>query len=287
MTTKVNEDLPRGTKFYPAPQDIWGIFDVMLKKSNIDHLKGASEIIKESQSNSEYNRCYTAVSRLVMLDTEEYPRVTMPVNTFAALHSSIYPNLCTKKADYANSAKLTILDIPVGTGYYDTIEVRWDTKRKGFIVYNAPYEGELINNKPMVVNRQINKVIKSKISTLLAELLIDDDADLSIRSGYQYGANPSEKAKLIDECLPKILNDTYEVQELVTLTFVLGLYGKTYDYEKHRYQLDLDKKHNPNIVLPSALRTKLIYLYGGYTLPENYQEWFDGETTTTQETNDD
>ena len=273
----VNPSLPTGKKFYPVPEQYQTTFEMVLNRQSHKEWNTVQERLKNCHLHYHRWGMHGHFHRFVMPEgTDLYPIVTTSAAGLHMLGDEFSKYVDHKKANYASNTRIGVFHMPLVDQY--AIKLQWDPVRKGIIVHNHPYEGELVSNKPMVINKQLKNIITEKVNELALEVLIGADIeDLEVKNPWYYD-NKAQKGAEITELIPKILDGTYETKELSQLSVLLGIYkvknaGTGYMY---KYIVDTDNKADGAFDITAATRTNLIYRLGGYNLPENYTEWFDG-----------
>ena len=270
------QTLPTGAKFYPVEdQRYQKLFEVMLSTKGVESLRAAQSLLKGITVNVENYRVYQATDGWKLEDTSvEFPIINMGPNALYYLNAYLNPTVATAKADYAYSHKIAALKLPLDGGYKHSMRIQYDSVRKGIIRYDTLYNGELVNNKPMVVNKLLKEKIVTSIREIAVMALIDSD-NMEIPSGCYYMSSV-EKGEILVEILPRLYAGTYDTKDLIKASLAAGIYGMKYDNTQRAHVLDITSAGVADFKINSNARTKLIYMYGGYKLPENYQEWFDG-----------
>lgn len=270
----VNQSLPRGSKFYPVEEYLTVPLSSLLNRHNIKILREAYTIVSEASANSEYWRmCQNTHNWEVAEGSDEYPIISMAKYSLGQIAYQFSTYTDNKKANYLSGERLGT----IGTSATKSIKVQYDPVKKGIWLHDVEYEGELVNNKPMVVNRNLKSAVYTKIGELALEALIGaGDDDLEISHDLRYVSTAS-KASVVSELVIKVLSGDYDTNELASCAYGLGMYNCKWNGGKHVLDLDRPRPSGTFDITASA-RTKLIYHFGGYNLPDNYQEWFDGPT---------
>ena len=285
-----NASLPTGKKFYPlaGKEDHLNVrLSAVMKKSNIDILLDAMKVVQNAELNSDNWRVYAPIMAWKVLSDEEYPIIQMSYDGLGSIWHSFYSKVGSKKAQYASALRIGVLDIPVEA----TLKVQYDPVRRGLIVHDHPYEGDLVGNKPMVVNKNLKSLIREKVGEVELLALLSEGDKIGMTSAPNYGSK-SEKGELIAGIVPKLLNDTYTDEELAMVCGAMDRfsvqYNNSFNYQTRTYERAVDEKYsyyldtsvkgsgNEDFDFTASVRTKLIFHFGGYTLPDNYEDWFDG-----------
>lgn len=269
----VNSSLPRGSKFYPIADALRIPLSSLLDANNLKVLRNAKEIVRDAGTCSDYwSICESSYSWVIPEGDEQYPIIQMSGYMLARITQHFCDYTKASKSNYVNSRRLGYIN----AAYQETIKVQYDPLRGGIWLHDVEYEGELVSNKPMVINKNLKSTIKAKIGELALEALIGaGDEDLKISDAVRYTTKAEAAEEAAKLCI-KILSGDYETTELASCAVALGLYGYTHS-RTHGWVINMDaKRENIDFDITASARTKLIYHLGGYNLPENYQEWFDG-----------
>lgn len=272
----VNKALPRGKKFIKIDPVYWPMFSMLLSRPNLACIEQAREIIKEAKANSDYWNMCTGITNFKILDkegTDEYPVIRIDGRYMHSLNWHMGTYRSSKKAHYVGQTRIGVLNLPVPPE--GNIDIQWDPHLKGIWAHNIEYEGELENNKPMVINKQLKSLLREKIGEIAILALLDaQDEDLEVPREV-YGSTVAGKSEIISEKAMKIISGDYELEDLVACSYAMGMYGCHYKQGVGRVLDSKNPKDSDAFEITSSARTKLIYMFGGYKLPENYQEWFD------------
>lgn len=294
-------DLPKGNKLY----DLKEISRFSLEsreqiKSRIKTVLSLSyynlnnELIKISTHDGEYTNVFSESSSYY-IDSLEYSKRFKPLSDDAypifeiSTDSEDLPVLeyiitlvidgriedKFKKNYISGSSRFTtaIGDIPLTKEFEKTIKLQWSEEKQGLIVYDHPYEGGFKNISSMKTASDIDKIIKEvHYQAQMIELLSDDG--IEVKSSHKYLTNEGKNI-ILSDLVPKFLMQEANDEEIIAILAVLG--AVSYKYYTNKIIASVDKKKiTDKIKIPSMLRTKLIYMYGGSKLPDNYEEWFDG-----------
>ncbi|AUR82517.1 hypothetical protein NVP1152O_035 [Vibrio phage 1.152.O._10N.222.46.E1] len=284
--------LPRGKKFYPLSgklEHLTVTFESLMRLDNILTLRRAFDLIKEASADSDYWNVRAPLKHWELLNDETYPIIEMGTYSLATIFYGLSPVKGNKKHQYASYNRIGKLDIPV---VGSKIKVQYDPLRRGLIVYDHPYEGELVGNKPMVVNKQLKSLIREKVGEIELLTLLGDTEYIGMNQNpASYGK--AERGTVIAELAPKLFDDTYDEGDLAMICAAMGRYDckwNTIPYnsrntpgivkpvaDEFNYYLDTSLKlDGGDFDFPASVRTLFIYHFGGYVLPDNYEEWFDG-----------
>ena len=284
--------LPKGKKFFPWPKELAHvdhIFESLMKKETIDLLKLARKTLVDSKVTAEYWNVRHQVDQWEVLSDEKYPVIKMPGWGLSRMYGDFGTITGSKKMQYGASTRIKGLDIPVPEG---KIKVQYCPQRKGLIVHDCPYEGELVGNKPMVVNKKLKSLINEKVGEIELLTLLGVEDFIGIKDNPQY-SNKNERGEIIANKLEKLIDGSYEDEDLAMVCGAMGKYevrhnSGRYDHKTGtqgskpvsgdwRYYLDTSRKlDGTGFDFTASVRTKMIYHFGGYTLPDNYEEWFNG-----------
>lgn len=284
--------LPVGKKFFPlaGKEDHLNVtFASVMKKESIDIIKTALSTQKDLPNN-EYWEVRSPMSNWEVLTDEEYPVIQMGRHALFYICYQLNTVNGTKKGQYASSRRINTLDIPVPN---KTIKVQYDPVRKGLIVHDCPYEGELVGNKPMVVNKALKSLLNERVGEIELLALLGGDSKIGLEQNPTWGSK-NDAGELIANILPKLYDNTYSEHDVALVSGAMGRFVVNYNHgtynrstgqrsaqpvdTKYNYYLDTAIKYKGTSTydFSASVRTKLIYHFGGYTLPDNYEEWFDG-----------
>lgn len=281
-----NDKLPKGNKFYPVSnhyasyeddcyvhnlkkmlhKDYYEIVSKVYNDIVITHDKSVNQILHLDNIKGYMEDC-------TILTDEEYP--VFKVNKQAI--NLFLPEACREvafKKNYHGGSKrikTVMMDIPASD---DFIYMQWCNKRKGIIIHNQVFEGSFKSNGSAKLNKEINEIIQDIIGQ--AQMLELLNSTFEVDRKYRY-CSASQKKSVLEKLIPKFISNTATDEEIFGILSVAGRIETKWDYASGKtiYSLDL-RRLNDKIEIPPTLRTKLIYMYGGYTLPDNYEEWFDG-----------
>lgn len=267
----VNPSLPTGNKFYPLFDASLIEAKTILSRETYDTLKQTRELIQKGGLNSNHWLCTSAYAYLKFPDgTDKYPKIKIRGHDLHFISYIFHITKAHNKSSYAAINRAN--GIPIQGDGREYITIQFDEKRNGIIVYDQPYEGELVSNKPMVINRQLKEFISERVNELaLAALIGAEPKDLKA----EYWNDKSSRMLKLDQVLPKLLSGKFTDQDLAQAAQVIKAFGTEW-VPNVGYCLDLDKPNQHDFDIGAGTRTKLIYMLGGYKLPEDYQDWFDG-----------
>lgn len=267
----VNKKLPRGNKFYPVADVFCMPMASLMSRTNIEIIRKARKIIAHCAASSEYwSMCEQTYDWKIEEGTDEYPIISMYSRSFIKTVSCMSSYSSPKKMSFVNSTRFGHINCALT----DTIRVRYDPERKGVWMYDVEYEGPLVSNKPMVINKVLKDSVIDAIKLLAVEALIGvGDEDLELSYDIRYGTTVAQKSEILAGLVPKLLSGDYETKDLAAAAYLIGAYGSRYSGNK--CILDLDDVRSANVNFTAGARTKLIYHFGGYQLPDDYEEWFD------------
>lgn len=283
--------LPTGKKFFPFGTDkeelLVALFAPLLKKENIEIIQKALKTMDEFKASHEYWNMRSPMRNWEVLTDDEYPVINMRARDLVTMYPGFNMVNGSKKYQYASRSRIQALDIPV---IGRDIKVQYDPLRKGLIVHDCVYEGELVGNKPMVVNKQLKSLIREKVGEIKLLVLLGDESCIGMDDHARYQSKAA-KGEVIADLAPKLFDGTYDDQTLAMICSAMDMYVVEYNQVQYNtksrkrpdidfnYYLDTSKPLNDDgkdFQFPANVRTKFIYHFGGYVLPDNYEEWFDG-----------
>ncbi|APC46041.1 hypothetical protein HYP06_gp031 [Vibrio phage vB_VspP_pVa5] len=284
--------LPRGKKFYPLTGNLDHLnvtLESLMRKDNIQTLLDSLELMKGVAVQTDYWEVRSPVRNWTLLTDETFPVIEMFSSSLSTIYYGLGEVKGNKKHQFGSYRRLGQTDIPIGG---NKIKVQYDPLRRGLIVHDCPYEGELVSNKPMVINKQLKSLIREKVGEIeLLTLLGDEDFIGMDKNPSSY--SKAERGTTIAELAPKLFDNTYDDVDLAMICAAMGRYRckwNTAPYvpagvtqipkpvdDKFNYYLDTSNKiDGSDFDFPASVRTLFIYHFGGYTLPDNYEDWFDG-----------
>lgn len=281
----VNPSYPRGNKFYLIYE---AYHDICRKAFSLKTYQAAEHITLNTQPGNAYlgpGRTKNWVDALSLKSNTEFPRFEVHSNlAFFAIHEGINSHIEHKKCNYQSIERIRDLgNMP----WKKDMQIQWDDIRKGFIVFDVPYEGEL----EKVPKQGISKAITETLKDIIAETGMFDLLGEAVYTGYAY-SDSVQGDKAFKESFEALLNGTFTPEQATSI----ALYSKAYrtefcnteytriqklkapgsnkriDYKYYK----LVRNNNTKPTISTVTRTNLMYKYGGYKLPDNYKEWFDG-----------
>lgn len=280
---KFIQEFPRGDKFYAVQPKHHDTLDSLLSKKFLESASFTLDALnKANHLNSDYlgTNGLNAIRYAKMLDNEVYPKIEVRRTFLAGIMYGNHVTIQHRKATFQTAQRFTKMDSMPYFG--DKIIIRWDPVRKGIIRYDVPYEGPLINNKPKKIGDELIAYIEEQLSEIGIFELLGEDMYTEYSSAF--GSSSANKDILIEEKLINFISGNYTVEDVKDLALATGAYIARYDsnvkwvpnggpnYTYQPYKLTFSGKP----VLSTTTRTRMVYRMGGYTLPEDYQEWFDG-----------
>ena len=270
-----NVSLPTGKKFYPLSETTQIIFSHILHRPVIDAINKAKEAIPSDPYLGNFWSMYSRTLQYKRLSEEvDYPIYELPQYVLCNADNRLRDMIATKKTYYASQKRVGQIGIPINKD--GKLKLQYDPIRKGLIVHDHPYEGELLGNKPMVVNKNLKELIRVKLEEIEVLALISEDDGLMPIDHVGYYTTKTGKGEIIADTLPKLFDGTYTETDVVTLSYIMGRYPLVYKNSTMCIDTTKPTGRMDDFNFSAGLRTRLTYHFGGYTLPNNYEEWFDG-----------
>lgn len=271
--------LPKGSRFYPIT-DKEQLLHLPLMLSN-KYYKASLEVAamqlaaksagydtdKYSTLNNAYNVERYSANFLPQDFDSEYP-IFLVSNLFLTMLSPEGEIQTKHRKSFLSGSRRFIGiegDIPV-SGMQ--AKLQWDPKRLGLIVHDHTYEGPLVSTGSGTVSKALNSTILGSINEGKLAKLLGIDIDYT-KLGYNAGIN-------LDDLIIKYLLNETNSEELFRMLSHLGFLSRTYDRVTSKIIISINEDKPKKLDITTTLRTKLIYMYGGYKLPDNHTEWFDG-----------
>lgn len=280
----INTSFPTGNKFYPIEN-----VKTQEKCAKVFSLKmyQAAEFISNnvSYSSNEYLGSQYVSPWFNSLELchhhEEFPRFKINYYVaFKGVSESVNAVILHKKTNYQSINRIRDLgNMP----WHPGMTIQWDNVRKGFIVFDIPYEGELITVPKSGISKAITEILKDIVAEAGMFELLGESTYID-----SYYSDSVKADKAFRNAFEALLNGTQTTKQTTDIAIGSGAYYAKYDNEEatkiwklppkdrhyRYYKLTRLEKNKPKI--STITRTQLMYKYGGLKLPENYQEWFDG-----------
>jgi hypothetical protein len=281
----VNESFPRGNKFYAVSEGHHKNASKVFSLEMYNAVKFIHENSPKKNGMLNKNGCTGFINGCVKLSNDEFPKFKVNyVGFFEALSEYISVNIKQLKCNYQSMQRFSDLG-PSNMPYYKDMVVQWDDIRKGFILYDIPYEGEMVTVPKSGISKAITEQLKDIVAeTGMFEILGES---LYVSSGE---TNLSQIAadKEFYNSFEDLLNGTQTYEQTTKIAVLSGAYMTQYCTDKnrelntlpyntpdrHKYYKLVKTKSNPKI--STVTRQKLLFKYGGTRLPDNHMDWFDG-----------
>ena len=262
------QEFPVGKKFYPIQSEhLQERYSKMMKTDFIE----ACKLIDESLvgNSSYFSNHVNNLSLAVFKTNEEFPQIEVACRTLLALDESNHRYITHKASFYQTPLRINTLGcMPL----IDNPIIQWDDVRKGIIVHNHPYEGELVPTKE---SSAVKRKLKDHLSTLLGEVGMFTllGKELKVPMGYSWSSSDI-KATNLENTISNTFSSSPKFEDVLEVALTTGVYKEEFRREPVRgyYLTRTDKPPK----LYTSVRTKMLYKLGGLTLPDNYQDWFDG-----------
>lgn len=286
----VNIDrLPTGKKDYPIENEkVLAEIKTMLSKNFYERTKAFMEVVEVSSNivlnqdvdynnNVVYYNLKNYLNHFKMITDEEYPVFEINLTETYEPLRLLFPYVHTKhvfKQNYHSGSRrfpTSIGDIPLPKGI-EKLTVNFCPKTDSLIVHNHTYEGKFKNVNSKTVGNKLNEQILEVIQEAQMLELLEGDI---IVDWKRYGGSAADKKVKLQNLIPKYLRGEASTSEVAQILDSAGRLDYKYCSDTREVKGIIKKdSYNEKIVIPTTLRTQLIYLYGGYTLPDDYEEWF-------------
>lgn len=155
----------------------------------------------------------------------------------------------------------------------------YDPVRQGFMLHNAPYEGEFIKTKKYP---EANKMIKTSIEDSLAEVamyrVLGENMKISdTYSHYQYNSTKEKTKNIVDNMITFLEGESsWEVTWKLALDLGIASSERVYhtDPQGRSKGVYLKIKEGAKVKIPAIARRHLMIHLGAYELPEDYMNYF-------------
>jgi hypothetical protein len=282
----INKEFPVGKKFYSITNQDLGVrlipqIESLLNIKTFNALKVLQDTAVPSNDTFNLRISFSWLKSLELLNSseyEEYPKfIINSSHMFLAFSSMFNINTVHKKSAYQAITRIPAIN---NMPYFKGMIVQWDSNRKGFIVHNTPYEGELDVVKKSVVSKYITKVLND---------LVDENGIFEILGESLYMSYSTSSSVHSDtvfkETFLKFLAGTHTAEDVKHIAVNSGAYYMSHDHTERQRLRNIG---NPSSKFNKLVRTGnkpkistvtrqiLLYTYGGLKLPDNYKAWFDG-----------
>ncbi len=281
----VNESFPRGNKFYAIPENF---HENASKVFSLEMYNAAKFINENSFKRSgilNKSGCQNFIQSCVKLSNDEFPKFKVNYSVFFnVLCDYISTNIMQLKCNYQSMQRFTSLG-PSNMPYYKDMVVQWDDIRKGFILYDIPYEGEMVT----VPKSGISKAITEQLKDIVAETGMFEILGESLYvSSTETNLSQINADKEFYNSFEDLLKGTQTYEQTTKIAVLSGAYMTKYCSDKgtecnslplshpDRYKYYKLVKTNSKPKISTVTRQKLLFKYGGTRLPDNYMDWFDG-----------
>jgi hypothetical protein len=276
----INPEYPRGNKFYKVEKEqlqerAAGIFTSKMYHS-VEHIRANTLSYNETLGSESVSSW--ANSLIIDGEHSKFPKfqILYP-RAFQGIDPSVTATILQRKANYQSMSRFKeISNMPWTVGMI----VQWDDARKGFIVYDTPYEGLL----DIVPKSGISKAITIQLNDIVAETGMFELLGESLYVQSSYGNTSINNDLKVKNAFEAILSGTQTTEQTTDIAQITGAYEAEFDTEEcirlrslpgnKYYKLVRKPKVTPKI--STVTRQALLYKYGGTKLPENWLEWFDG-----------
>lgn len=192
--------------------------------------------------------------------------------TLSCQNDYVYTTKVARATSYQRTAQFVMLDnLPA------LKDMRLSFHEDRITMYNMPYEGPLVNSDKY---KEVNKLITTKMKELSAKIkltcmLSNDYMEIPKNdgNGSYYGGKELSSEELIPYFIRYMAGTATLADELLlaNATGVLERAGRRIDGRYTNVFVMKSRK----ATFPTGIRTRLYYMMGATTLPDNYLEWFD------------
>tara|TARA_B110000014_G_C20125774_1_gene599559 strand:- start:3877 stop:4725 length:849 start_codon:yes stop_codon:yes gene_type:complete len=279
----VNESFPRGNKFYPVCEQHR---EKASKVFSLEMHNAAKFMAENSPKRSgvlSKAGCDTFMRTFDLVSQDTFPKFRVKCYSFFRCLSEHVSIQLRQRKDYYQSMQ-RFDQVAHNMPWYKDMIVQWDNVRKGFIVHDTPYEGEMVT----VPKSGISKAITEQLKDIVAETGMFEILGENLYVGA--GANLDSVRGDIEfyNSFEYLLNGTQTHDQTCKVALLSGAYFTKYcndkslalshlpygDPNRHKYYKLVKTKSKPKI--STVTRQKLLFKYGGTRLPDNYMDWFDG-----------
>lgn len=274
--------LPTGKVFYPIEDETTANnLSKILSKDFITSVKLIHDSLQKlhfnspnTQSTLSWGLCdlYRGVT-IVGDHQSPYPKIQIAApNILSYARSSFTVTQSLLKKNVGSVMRLDVggVDIPISKNTH--LVLQWCPFKKGIIVHNNVYEGELLLVKGVSINKSIANLFNKLKDEINLSKVVGEN--LEIERGIIWLSGEAKYAKVLT-LLNKVADDSIKLNESITLLYLVGYLKVDHTVETSRYVSAVCEVDSAKIKIPAAIRAQLAIQLGAYTLPPNYHEWFD------------
>jgi hypothetical protein len=193
-------------------------------------------------------------------------------NALSSQYDSVYTTKVARATAYQRTKQFSMLgNLPSFKGM--VISFHEDK----LTLHNMPYEGPLVNSDKY---KEVNKLITTRMKELSAKIkltfmLANDYMDIPKNDGN--GSYYSSKEISSEQLIPyfvRYMQGTATLADELLLANATGILGSIGRRVNGSYKSVFEMKSRIP-TFPTGIRTRLYYMMGATTLPDDYLEWFD------------
>jgi hypothetical protein len=278
----INKEFPVGKKIYLVSElGLVPKIESLLNTKTFNALKVLRDADVPFNDTFNLRTSFSWLKSLELLNSseyEEYPKfIIYSSHMFLAFSSMFNINTVHKKSAYQAITRIPAIN---NMPYFKGMIIQWDPTRLGFILHNAPYEGELDVVKKSGVSKYITKVLND---------LVDENGIFEILGENQYLSysprSSTHSDTVFKETFLKFLAGTHSAEDVKHIAVNSGAYYMSHDHTERQRLRTLGNHSSEYFKLTrtgnkpkisTVTRQILLYTYGGLKLPDNYEAWFDG-----------
>jgi hypothetical protein len=259
----MSQELPTGKRFFKTSPNQEKLLAYLFEGEQIRNITEAfAEVNIPDSSSLSFFKYLTHIG-----DTgDKYPIITMHYTVLSAITGD---NMCCYtsplKANIGGEARMGTLAIP----FSDSLRVQWCDKRKGLILHDIPYEGPLVSGKIGSANTYLREYVSKMYDVIKTAALVGAPIE------YDHAQSWLDPAEVTQS-----LSDIFEGKEVnlnsIPLLHSIGAVERTWQSSGINSRPRVLVSPTDKIKISPAIRARALYNAGRYTLPDNYEEWFDG-----------
>jgi hypothetical protein len=239
----------------------------------VDHMVQTSTALNSYSIHLRHCLNFLEEIKSITDSNSEHPIVEFNPGRLQALSDNFKLMPCTVQKHYAFDWVLGNTEIFFN--HRKNVRLQYSPEHDCVLMKDVPYQGRLISNSPMIVNKELKDRIITHINTLRMTSLIEGNgSDIIIPKDTPIGPAKSQHSQLVKENLIRLLEDTANDLDLIKIALTLRLTDYKYSDTHSHFILNLANISYANLKIDSATRTNLIYRLGGYNLPDDYESWF-------------
>lgn len=259
------QEFPVGKKFIKVESE--QVIKRLQTMMNIDFIKACKLLTDSKIGRTEYFSPHVGnLSDVEILSEGTYPIIKAGRSTLLALNWTFNSYVEHKAALYQSALRIYSLG---NIANLEGMQIQWDDTRKGLKIHDYPYEGELVPTKDSAA---VKRKLKDHLDTLLSEVGMYTllGKELKTPTGFIWKRSDA-KVDTLEETICNTLRDKPKFEHILEVAMATGVYVGRWGKNGHVLE-----RTNNKPKLYTSVRTRLLYKMGALTLPDNYQDWFDG-----------